>query len=335
VHPGPVEFDHVLVGDLSMGDWVLLRPGERIPRHSVLIEVAPDRDDTHVHWCAVKTEASNRELCAPGGVLSAGESIEGQSVIVEIRRPASPWWSHPWKTPAFHGLPGLGRHIALLVVLLVTIGATGAGIVGDQPLHLGGDDQSDEKRSGITYQVVAPNNPFGETDAEPDFELDPAGVGWDSGETGPGYNGTDPSGDAVPGSTWTDHLSLTNTGGVPGEIVLRNVSFVSSENGLTDSEMAVNDTGGDPGLGAGELVDALEVRVSAIDQNDTRTYRFGGKDTYRSVRGLDDEPIPVATLEPNETVQFVVEYRISSTVGNEIQSDGLQIDFGFAIFEAG
>lgn len=338
-HPGSIGFDHVSVNDLSIGDWVLLRPGERVPQDGVLVAVVPERDDAHAQWCTVETGTGDRQLRAPGGALSASETVRGPSVIVEIRRPTPSWWLHLWTLFIPGGSPGIGRQIALIALLFLTVTTTGFGIVGDQPLDaldIGGeDDHPDHARSGITYHVSPPGNAFDGTDTELEFELSRTSDDWVGGGNAPDYGDGDPSNGASPGTNWTNRLTVTNTGNVPGEITLRNVTLVSYENGLTESEIAVDDTGGDPGRGAGELANVLEVKISVIDRNGSRTHVFGDERSYRTLRSLDDQRVPVAMLRPNETVLFVVEYRIPPTVGNEIQSDSVAIDFGFTILEVG
>ena len=329
-----VAFERVPVDDLSGGDRILLRPGERVPRDGVLVAAVPERADAGAtRWCTVETAAGDRGRRGLGTVLREGERLRGPSVVVEVRRPPIPWWLRSPSLPAPVGSIRLGRRTVLLVLLVLAVAATGVGFLGDQaPGPLGGGDSPDRTSSGIRYQVSLPEV-FGADDADLDFELGPAPG---DGENDSGADVTSaPAGGATPGSNWTNRATLTNTGSVPGEILLRNVTLVSYENGLTGPERAAGDTGGDPGPGAGEFASTLEIRISTVDRNGAREYVFGGEDSYRPLARLDDEPIPVAELEPNETVQFVVEYRLPTTAGNEIQGDSVSVDFGFTMVEIG
>lgn len=139
--------------------------------------------------------------------------------------------------------------------------------------------------------------------------------------------------DVDPGTEWTNRGTLSNTGSVPGKIELTNVTITSYENGLTEPEAKVDDTGGNPGEGAGELHASLMVRIVVIDSNGTRTYPYGNETTYRPLQSLTNASVPIATLNGGESATLVVEYRVAPDAGNEVQSDYVTIDFGFTVVE--
>lgn len=141
------------------------------------------------------------------------------------------------------------------------------------------------------------------------------------------------AGGVVPGDRWINRGNLTNDGTVPGEVKLSSLELVSYENGQTDPEADVDETGGDPGRGAGELQDALEVRIAVVDENGSRRYVFGDGDAYRPIKRLRDESVTIAELDPDETATIVIEYRVLPGAGNEIQSDSVVADFGFTMIE--
>ena len=161
-----------------------------------------------------------------------------------------------------------------------------------------------------------------------DLELD----GDSSG--GPGAEASLASAEGViPGDRWLNRGNLTNAGTVPGEVTLNSLEITSFENGQNEPEAEVDDTGGDPGRGAGELEDALEVRITAVDGDGSRRYVFGDGDTYHPLQRLGSEPVSIAELDPDETVTIVIEYRVLPEAGNEIQSDSIVVDFGFTMVE--
>lgn len=141
--------------------------------------------------------------------------------------------------------------------------------------------------------------------------------------------------DAVaPGSSGVNGVTLTNNGDRDGVLELSAVTYTSDENGLTEAESEVDDTGGDPGPGAGELHEALEIRVSLVTADGSSRYVIGDETSYRSVASLADGPVALGSLGAGESVAFVVEFRIPATVGNEIQSDTIVVDLEFSLTSA-
>jgi hypothetical protein len=158
-------------------------------------------------------------------------------------------------------------------------------------------------------------------------------VGGQGGRTNVFDIGDDP-GTALPGTSGTNRVTLRNDGTRDGVLELRSVEYTSYENGLTGPEAKVDNTGGDPGLGAGELEDALELRASLAFDDGSSRYVIGNASSYRTVASLADVSVPLGELPARESVDLVVEFRVPATTGNEIQSDTIVVDFEFRLVEA-
>ena len=126
----------------------------------------------------------------------------------------------------------------------------------------------------------------------------------------------------------------------------------NDENGQTEPEAAVDATGGDPGEGAGELADAMEVTVSYCTDGEVGEEIVSGslRDVMLALRtgvplygdGSPDAPIAdrpafegvempfVEENVPNAAEQCVCfEWEVPTDVGNEIQTDSVAFDFEF------
>jgi hypothetical protein len=142
------------------------------------------------------------------------------------------------------------------------------------------------------------------------------------------------SGTVVPGQAGVNRVPLTNRGSTPGTLTLSSITYVSYENGRTAPERKVDPTGGDPGPGAGELDGAVEIRARAVTDG-TRTYVIGNETTFRSIRSLRNGSVDIAALDPGESTDLVVEFRVPESAGNEIQGDTIVVDFGFSLTGTG
>ena len=138
---------------------------------------------------------------------------------------------------------------------------------------------------------------------------------------------------AAPGSSGVTRRTLTNGGDRRGDVLLSSVSYSSDENGQTGPEAAVDETGGDPGVDAGELHEALEIRVSVEFADGSSRYVIGAESAYRTIASLANEVVEFGDLGAGESVDLVIEFRIPSATGNEIQSDILVVDFEFQLVE--
>lgn len=135
----------------------------------------------------------------------------------------------------------------------------------------------------------------------------------------------------APGSSGTNTVPIRNRGSQAGRLTLSSASIVSFENGRTGPESAVDATGGDPGRGAGELQEALELRLSIERGDGSRVWVFGNETTFRPIDALADGPLSLGRLAPGERVELVVEYRLPGSVGNEIQTDSITVDISFTL----
>lgn len=188
-------------------------------------------------------------------------------------------------------------------------GATPGGDSGDTPTSSGtetdDDDESDgaDRDGGVDLRV----------DAEGSVLFDVDGV--------------------VPGDEGTARARVANAGEDPGRLALAALTYESAENGQTDAEAAVDSTGGDPGVGAGELHEALRIRVAVVDDAGVRTYVVGDRDADRPLDAVAGESgvAALGRLGPGESRTLVVEWRVPAAVGNEIQSDRVTVDLGLRL----
>lgn len=128
-----------------------------------------------------------------------------------------------------------------------------------------------------------------------------------------------------PGDEGTGELTVENAGGRAGKLYVSVASVGDLENGLTEPESEVDETGGDPGAGNGELAESLEVRL-AIVVDGKRTYLAGGRDTWVTAAQLSDySRTGGVTLPPDTEGRLVLEYRVPRSAGNEIQSDAVTV----------
>jgi len=120
------------------------------------------------------------------------------------------------------------------------------------------------------------------------------------------------------------------------------------ENGQTEPEAEVDDSGGDPGEGAGELSEAIQVTVSYCDENGETIREMDNPDDY-SLADLaneeaflldgnegeeeeDDGASPYPGSESSEDQQgpcICIDWEVPADVGNEIQSDSVEWDVTF------
>lgn len=182
-----------------------------------------------------------------------------------------------------------------------------------------------------------------DTDDGSDGSTDEVEIGLDIGDSNNGSDdeGTD-SGDAglvnnsevTPGDQYASTADLSNTGSETGEVFL-NVSYTSFENGIVnDAERQVDSTGGDPGPGNGELHTEFEIRVAIVAENGSMRYVLGNESAYRELAAVTGDPVPLTNVQPGETADLRVEYRVDPAAGNEIQSDTLSLDFEFLLQQA-
>lgn len=133
------------------------------------------------------------------------------------------------------------------------------------------------------------------------------------------------AGSVAPGDSGTARLSLRNNGSLAGRLGVTDIAVTDAENGQGDAEAAVDNS-----TDAGELSGALLVRLT-VRYPDGETVRVVGDDGYVP---LDDVTLANetlgGTLDPGQTATIVLDWRVDTAAGNEIQSDRTRFD---AVFE--
>ena len=130
----------------------------------------------------------------------------------------------------------------------------------------------------------------------------------------------------APGQSGQGTLTLRNAEDEDGNLTVTSVAITDEENGITDPESAVDSTPDE-----GELSSALEVRLS-IDDGNSQTYLLGTESGYATLEELpDDAPSDAYGLASGEEVTLVMDWRLPSSAGNEIQSDGVSVDLGLLL----
>jgi predicted ribosomally synthesized peptide with SipW-like signal peptide len=140
--------------------------------------------------------------------------------------------------------------------------------------------------------------------------------------------------------------------------------FTQYENGLTEPEGDVDDTGGDPGAGNGELADNIQVTVAYCEPSDDLDGEPQSPDDFETVRELnnpedytladlllelqtgylldgleeddgdwvptDDGAYPASPDSDTQTGPCLcIDWNVPTAVGNVIQSDSVEFDIGF------
>lgn len=126
------------------------------------------------------------------------------------------------------------------------------------------------------------------------------------------------------------YLQLSNTGSIDGYLNYEITDWTDYENGRNDPEVDAGDgSGGNPGAGAGELSNYLEIQafVDRSPGNGTRNNDESITSGWVALSsGRVDTNIPLAA---GETVRIWVDARIPSGTGDVVQSDGVDIDAAF------
>ncbi|UIO99191.1 CalY family protein [Halobaculum sp. CBA1158] len=158
---------------------------------------------------------------------------------------------------------------------------------------------------------------------------------------GSGSNAVIDVSNVVPEETGRDSTTLTNAGSLPGYLTFGITGFRTPENGVNDPESdAPQET--DPlgpdagGSHTGELAQNLEIRAKLVVDGSDR-YVIGhepvdGDDGYVLAAAIRLGPYDLGGLElsSGQSIEFVTDYRVFNA-GNEIQSDSVEIEAGFAL----
>lgn len=130
-------------------------------------------------------------------------------------------------------------------------------------------------------------------------------------------------------------LELTNTGSIDGELDYEIEDWTDYENGRNDPEMAAGDTsGGDPGAGNGELSNHLQIRAF-VDRTPGNGVRNNAEAITGGWVGLSTGVVNTnISVAAGETIRIWVDARIPSGIGNQVQSDEVEIDAVFHLNQA-
>lgn len=255
------------------------------------------------------------------------------------------------------------RRLALLLLLLLVV-VIGAGIgtfVGDGPDDPsppvvtvtptdtpGGDTQTPGTATPPTASVPTTETPTAtatpgtggsESDGNDRGRTDSGGSG---GAGGGGGNSDDPGvrleavgstailgyDDVAPGHSGREELRLRNGGTRGANLSVANVTVSDAENGIVGPESAVDDT-----PDRGELSASLFVVLAAERPDGSTEYLYGTGTGARSLRSIanETEPAVAGRLGAGQEATVVVEWRVPGSVGNEIQTDGAEVDLAFAL----
>lgn len=125
-----------------------------------------------------------------------------------------------------------------------------------------------------------------------------------------------------PGQSGSGSAAVQSTATEDGELRIANITVEDFENGITDPESDVDDSPDE-----GELSEHLEVRI-AFDHEDRPPEHVLGTDSgHETLATLQDSPPSSAvSLDPNEGMDVLVEWRLPEDTGNEVQTDGVEFD---------
>jgi predicted ribosomally synthesized peptide with SipW-like signal peptide len=142
--------------------------------------------------------------------------------------------------------------------------------------------------------------------------------------------------DVKPTDSGAWKVPLNNDGSLPGYLRVTVDLTDNKENGLTDPESEVDDSGGDPGAGNGELAEAVDAEIGfdgtgddAIDTSLADADLIGVSGLTGATFSADYELTASGGADPDTT--FVFDWSVPESVGNAIQSDSFTVDFTFEL----
>lgn len=135
----------------------------------------------------------------------------------------------------------------------------------------------------------------------------------------------------MPGDSGNVTLTVTNEGSNAGKFHV-STEVTDFENGRTEPEIEVDDSGGDPGEGSGELSSNLLVRWSFVDSTGDRVYLTdSGGDDYVPIGELDGDSVEGGTVPAGENGTARFEWKVPKETGNEVQTDSVRFDIDFVL----
>ena len=136
-------------------------------------------------------------------------------------------------------------------------------------------------------------------------------------------------------------FTVRNVGTLDGILSMKIVNVRNYENCRNEPELAVDGTGGDPGLGNGELGQYLNLQ---INQPGPAGFYYGLQGCgdsdclsgrQHSINCWEDHKITVGTLPAGtQWAPCVLEFELPSSVGNVIQSDSVVFDIEIRLDQA-
>lgn len=134
----------------------------------------------------------------------------------------------------------------------------------------------------------------------------------------------------APGDSGRESMILRNAGSVDGRIFVTDVLVDDAENGIVGPEGNVDSSPND-----GELSDNVEIVLEVHSPDGSVDYLYGTGSGARPLSTIDGitSPQQGQVLAPGEEAEIVVDWEVPPSTGNEIQSDGLEMDIEFELRE--
>ena len=241
----------------------------------------------------------------------------------------------------------LTRIVLVFVLSVAVIGAAGIGGDNTQPVSI----ETEETGGSETTAVTPTPEPGGQedteagdtesrqdesaetsttTDSDDDSSITSSSISVD-GQAVVSVQKDEMRGavdDVLPGDSGNVTLTVRNEGNASGRLQVTTTNVSDFENGQTEPELPVDDSGGDPGVGNGELSSNLLVRWVFI--NSTSDNRVTLTDGYVPIEDVD-ETVEGGTVPENGTATALFEWKVPETAGNEIQSDSVTFDIDFTL----
>ncbi len=138
--------------------------------------------------------------------------------------------------------------------------------------------------------------------------------------------------DANPGASGSDTYTLVNAGTIDGVLDIEAISVTDYENDCVSAESDAGDvTCGDPGAGEGEL--SANLNIDAFwDIDGDGVFDVGDGDNYIEQDTLDNWAANYeedVALDSGDTTYITFEWSVDGAVGNDIQTDSLELDLSF------
>ncbi|MEZ3117347.1 SipW-dependent-type signal peptide-containing protein [Halobaculum sp. MBLA0147] len=138
-----------------------------------------------------------------------------------------------------------------------------------------------------------------------------------------------------PEETGGRELLVSNEGSIPGELAFGIDDVRDLENGREKPELEAGDeTGGDPGRGAGELSSVLELRIAVRRDSDEPpvAHFVGGADEFATVADVPvGEELGRVALPAGGDVVVETTYRLPTDASNRVRTDRVEVTATFEL----